>query len=64
MVPPTLVKVPPVSVIPDACDIMSDLVTWAAEVLVGGGSAEETMKISHHVNGRGGLGYEGDINLS
>lgn len=40
MVPPTLLKVPPVSVIPDAFDSMSDLITRAAEVLAGGGAEE------------------------
>lgn len=44
---PTLLKVPPESVIPDAFDNMSDLITRDAEVLVGGG-AEEAMKISHY----------------
>ena len=44
---PTLLKVPPESVIPDAFDNMSDLITRAAEVLARGG-AEEAMKISHY----------------
>lgn len=42
-----LVKVPPVSVIPDPLENMSDLVTRAAEVLTGAG-AEEAMEISHY----------------
>ena len=42
-----MLKVSPVSVIPNECDNVSDLITRAAEVLAWGG-ADESMKISHY----------------